>query len=64
LDAAVEGFAVTCYDEEALKLVEDSTMTVGRVVDMYFSTLSYLPPCNYVTMNGSYLEDKRCTLVL
>jgi hypothetical protein len=34
LDAVGEGFAVTCSDEEALKLVEDSTKTVGRVVDM------------------------------
>jgi hypothetical protein len=34
LDAAGEGFAVTCSDEEALKLVEDSTVTVGQVVDM------------------------------
>jgi hypothetical protein len=29
-----EGFVVTCNDEEALKLVEDSTMMVGHVVDM------------------------------
>jgi hypothetical protein len=34
LDAAGEGFAVTCSDEEALKLVEDSAVTVGHVVDM------------------------------
>jgi hypothetical protein len=34
LDATGEGFAVTCIDEEALKLVVDSTMTVGQVVDM------------------------------
>jgi hypothetical protein len=34
LDAAGEGFAVTCSDEEALKLVEDSTKTAGQVVDM------------------------------
>jgi hypothetical protein len=25
---------VTCSDEEALKLVEDSTVTAGHVVDM------------------------------
>jgi hypothetical protein len=29
-----EGFVVTCNDEEALKLVEDSIMMVGHVVDM------------------------------
>jgi hypothetical protein len=34
LDAAGEGFAVTCSDEEALKLVEDSVVTAGHVVDM------------------------------
>jgi hypothetical protein len=34
LDAAGEGIAVTCSDEEALKLVEDSAVTVGQVVDM------------------------------
>jgi hypothetical protein len=34
LDTMGEGFAVTCSDEEALKLVEDSAMTAGHVVDM------------------------------
>jgi hypothetical protein len=34
LDVAGEGFMVTCSDEEALKLVEDSAMMVGQVVDM------------------------------
>jgi hypothetical protein len=34
LDAAGEGFTVTCSDEEALKLVEDSAVTAGHVVDM------------------------------
>jgi hypothetical protein len=34
LDMAGEGFTVTCNDEEALKLIEDSSMTVGQVVDM------------------------------
>jgi hypothetical protein len=34
LDAAGEGFVVTCSDEEALKLVEDSSVTARRVVDM------------------------------
>jgi hypothetical protein len=34
LDVAGEGFVVTYSDEEALKLVEDSSMTVGQVVDM------------------------------
>jgi hypothetical protein len=29
-----EGFMVTCSDEEALKLVEDSVVTVGHVIDM------------------------------
>jgi hypothetical protein len=31
---ASEGFAVTCNDEEALKLVEDSAVTEGQVIDM------------------------------
>jgi hypothetical protein len=34
LDAAGEGFAVTCSDEEALKLVEDSAKIAEQVVDM------------------------------
>jgi hypothetical protein len=34
LDMTGEGFAVTCSDEEALKLVEDSAMTARHVVDM------------------------------
>jgi hypothetical protein len=34
MDAASGGFAVTCSDEEALKLVEDSTVTARQVVDM------------------------------
>jgi hypothetical protein len=34
LDTASEGFMETCSDEEALKLVEDSDVTVGQVVDM------------------------------
>jgi hypothetical protein len=29
-----EGFTVTCSDEEAIKLVKDSVVTVGHVVDM------------------------------
>jgi hypothetical protein len=34
LDAASEGFVVTCSDEEVLKLVEDSDVMVGQIVDM------------------------------
>jgi hypothetical protein len=34
LDAVGEGFAVTCSNEEALKLVEDSAKTAGQAVDM------------------------------
>jgi hypothetical protein len=34
LDVAGEGFTMTCSDEEALKLVEDSAVTAGHVVDM------------------------------
>jgi hypothetical protein len=34
LDAMGEGFTVTCSDEEAIKLVKDSVVTVGHVVDM------------------------------
>jgi hypothetical protein len=32
LDAAGEGFTVTCTEEEADKLVEDSAETVTRVI--------------------------------
>jgi hypothetical protein len=34
LDVVGEGFVVTCNDEEALKLIEDSAVTAGQVVDM------------------------------
>jgi hypothetical protein len=34
LDVEGEGFVVTCNDEEALKLAEDSAKTAGQVVDM------------------------------
>jgi hypothetical protein len=34
LDAVGEGFAATCNNEEALKLIEDSTMIAGHIVDM------------------------------
>jgi hypothetical protein len=34
LDVAGEGFVATYNDEEALKLIEDSAMTVGHIVDM------------------------------
>jgi hypothetical protein len=34
LDTAGEGFTVTRNDEEALKLVEDSTMIAGHIMDM------------------------------
>jgi hypothetical protein len=34
LDAAGEGFTVTCTDEEALKLVKDSAVIARQVIDM------------------------------
>jgi hypothetical protein len=34
LDAVGEGFVATCSDDEALKLIEDSAMMVGHIVDM------------------------------
>jgi hypothetical protein len=34
LDAVGGGFAATCRDEEALKLVEDSIVMTGQIVDM------------------------------
>jgi hypothetical protein len=34
LDAVGEGFTATCSDEEALKLIEDSVVMAGQVVDM------------------------------
>jgi hypothetical protein len=29
-----EGFTVTCSDEEALKLIKNSAVMVGQVIDM------------------------------
>jgi hypothetical protein len=34
MDVAGEGFTMTCSDEGALKLIEDSAVTAGQVVDM------------------------------
>jgi hypothetical protein len=34
LDVAGDDFAVTCTDEEGLKLMEDSTLMTGRIVEM------------------------------
>jgi hypothetical protein len=34
LDVMSEALTVTCSDEEALKLIEDSAMTAGQVIDM------------------------------
>jgi hypothetical protein len=34
LDMASEGFTVTCSDKESLKLIEDSAVTAGQLVDM------------------------------
>jgi hypothetical protein len=34
LDVAGDGFAATYTDEEGLKLVKDSTLTVDRIVEM------------------------------
>jgi hypothetical protein len=34
LDVAGEGFVVTCSNEEALKLIEDSAVMVGQIIDM------------------------------
>jgi hypothetical protein len=34
LDAMGQGFVMTCRDKEALKLVEDSVVMAGQVVDM------------------------------
>jgi hypothetical protein len=34
LDAAGEGFAMTSSDEDALKLIKDSAVTAGHVIDM------------------------------
>jgi hypothetical protein len=34
LDVMGEGFTVTCSDEEALKLIKNSAVMVGQVIDM------------------------------
>jgi hypothetical protein len=41
LDAVGEGFAVTCSNEEALMLVEDSAVMAGQVVDMLGVDISF-----------------------
>jgi hypothetical protein len=34
MDMVGEGFVVSCSDKEALKLIEDSAVTAGQVIDM------------------------------
>jgi hypothetical protein len=34
LDTAGEGFTVTCNDEKTMKLIEDSAMIAGHIIDM------------------------------
>jgi hypothetical protein len=40
LDTAGEGFAATCTDEEALKLVEDSIVMGDRIVEILLVDIS------------------------
>jgi hypothetical protein len=40
LDTTGEGFTATCSDDEALKLVEASVVTVGHIVDMLLVDMS------------------------
>jgi hypothetical protein len=40
LDAAADGFAVTCTGEEGLKLVEDSALKANRIVDIVLIDMS------------------------
>jgi hypothetical protein len=47
LDMASEGFTMTCNDEEALKLVEDSTVTAGQVIDIIGVDVPRVD-CNYI----------------
>jgi hypothetical protein len=59
LDAVGEGFTVICTDEEALKLVENSIVTTGQVIDMLGDNVPYyfkhFPTCNNAIMNGNYI---------
>jgi hypothetical protein len=54
-----EGFIGTCINEEALKLIEDSVVTVGHIVDMLSADLSlgswFFPSCRYTIMNVNFL---------
>jgi hypothetical protein len=47
LDTAGEGFTMTCNDEEALKLVEDSTVAAGQVIDIIGVDVPRVD-CNYI----------------
>jgi hypothetical protein len=47
LDTAGEGFMMTCNDEEALKLVEDSTVAAGQVIDIIGVDVPRVD-CNYI----------------
>jgi hypothetical protein len=40
LDVVGEGFAVTCSDDEALKLIEDSAVTAEHIIDMLPADMS------------------------
>jgi hypothetical protein len=50
LDTTGDSFAATCSKEEALKLIEDSAVTVGQLI------LRVFPPCSYTIMNGNYMH--------
>jgi hypothetical protein len=41
LDTMDEGFIATCSDEEALKLIEDSVVMAGHIVDMLGVDMSH-----------------------
>jgi hypothetical protein len=40
LDVVGEGFAVTCSDDEALKLIEDSAVMAEHIIDMLPADMS------------------------
>jgi hypothetical protein len=55
LDVASDGFAATCSDEEALKLVQDSFVTAGQNVDMLGVDMS-LGQTMYFNISSSFLR--------
>jgi hypothetical protein len=68
LDVAGDGFAVTCSDEGAHKLVEDSAVAASRyvrktcpLVNVILKCFNHSPLCNYIIMSDFFINIRYAT---